>query len=236
MISDTGFLPSLTYDALLGVLSLLNVQDLGRLAQVSKEAKEVAQDDVVWKRLCRDLEGEWGKLFTLQASAVPPSSPPSSPSSNTTATTTTPATTTTTSSVSYTLSSPPAKTPLSVSIQPSQSRDWKETYHFERTRVLYSMKFVGIWNEKWCDVDVDHSTLITSDGTTFFVSYTKNKFTATFREYRESTNTLVFHLVGGDSGWSFLYHLTPRADGSMSLHVLRLHDNTGFDGMFQRDV
>lgn len=233
MISDTGFLPLLTYDALLGVLSLLSVQDLGRLAQVSKEAKEVSQDEVVWKRLCRELEGEWIKLFNFQTAAIsPPSSSPSSSASSTTAATSS-ADSSSPSSPSLSLSSP--KTPLSVTIKPSHSRDWKETYHYERTRVALSMKFVGLWNEKWCDVDVDHSTLITSDGHSFTVTYTKNKFTASFRDFQEDNNgTLVFHLVGGDSGWSFLYHLSPLPDGSLSLRVLRLHDKQSFEGVFQR--
>jgi len=207
-----GFLPSLSYDALLGVLSLLSVQDLGRLAQVSKEAKELAHDGVVWRRMCRELEEEWCKLFSFQASSYSSAFPSSSSPS---------------SAVKPSL-------PLSVTIKPSHSRDWKATYHHERARVNITMKLIGLWNEKWCDVDVEHSTLIESNGTSFTVSYMKNKFTASFREFDAHTQTLVFHLEGGDSGWSFLYHLSPLPDGSLSLKVLRLHDKQTFQGSFIR--
>jgi hypothetical protein len=56
---------------MLEVLSLLSVQDLGRLAQVSKESNFLADDDVVWRRLCRQLELQWAKVLNKDASLIP---------------------------------------------------------------------------------------------------------------------------------------------------------------------
>jgi len=223
-----GFLPTLSYDALLDVLSFLEVKDLGRLAQVSRCAKELAQDDVVWRRLCRELEGEWAKLLSLSASiALSSSSTQPAPSSN-------PAPITTTTPSPAPAPTLPSKPVPSVLIQCSPSSDWRNTYHYERNRVNSTTKFVGAWNEKWCDVDVESSTIIESDGSTFIVTYKKNKFTASFRAFDPKTETLTFHLEGGDSGWAFLYHLTPTSDSVLQLKVLRLHDKKSFNGNFIR--
>lgn len=56
-------LNSLTYDAMLEVLSHLSVQELGRLSRVSHNAREFADDEIVWRRLCRQLEGDWSKIL-----------------------------------------------------------------------------------------------------------------------------------------------------------------------------
>jgi len=181
------FLPSLSYDAMLEVLSLLSVQDLGCLAQVSKESNFLADDDVVWRRLCRNLEVEWAKVLNKPVSLVP-------------------------------------------KIQPTE--DWKCAFQKERERVNTTAKFIGLWNEKWCDVNVLQSTLIESDGTNFFVTYKKNKFTAQFQSF--DGETLTFHLEGGDSGWSFVYKVKPLSDSLLHLNVYRVHDQKTFSGMFTR--
>jgi len=56
-------LNSLNYDAMLEVLSRLSVQELGRLSRVSQSAREFADDEIVWRRLCRGLEGDWSKIL-----------------------------------------------------------------------------------------------------------------------------------------------------------------------------
>lgn len=56
---------------MLEVLSMLSVQDLGRLAQVSKESSSIVDDDCVWRRLCRTLELEWTKVLNKPLSQVP---------------------------------------------------------------------------------------------------------------------------------------------------------------------
>lgn len=177
----------LTYDAILEVLSLLSVRDLGRLAQVSREANTLVDDDLVWRRLCRDLEVQWSKLLRRNVDQVP------------------------------TIVSSP---------------DWKITYRIERNRVDSTAKFVGMWSEKWCDVNVIQSTLIETDGRTFFVAYKKNKFAAKFVEF--DGETFTFHLEGGDSGWSFVYKLRAVTDSLLHLNVFRVHDQKTFTGIFTR--
>lgn len=66
-----NFQSNLSYDATLEVLSLLSVNDLGRLAQVSKETNAMADDSVVWRRMCRELELEWVKVLNKDQSQVP---------------------------------------------------------------------------------------------------------------------------------------------------------------------
>jgi len=61
--NDATVLNSLSYDAMLEVLSLLSVQDLGRLSRVSQNARELAEDEIVWRRLCRQVEGDWSKIL-----------------------------------------------------------------------------------------------------------------------------------------------------------------------------
>jgi len=68
-MSQASVLNSLSYDAMLEVISLLNAQELGRLAQVSREAQSVADDEVVWRRCCRELQQEWVKIL---GKSVPP--------------------------------------------------------------------------------------------------------------------------------------------------------------------
>jgi len=53
---------SLTYDAMLEVLSHLSVQELGRLGRVSQGARDFADDEVVWRSRCRALEESWHKI------------------------------------------------------------------------------------------------------------------------------------------------------------------------------
>jgi len=62
-ISGVTVLNLLSYDAMLEVLSLLSIQDLGRLGRVSHNAREFADDEIVWRRLCRKLEGGWSKVL-----------------------------------------------------------------------------------------------------------------------------------------------------------------------------
>lgn len=61
--NDATVLNSLSYDAMLEVLSHLNVQELGRLSAVSQNAKDFADDEIVWRRLCRQVEGDWSKIL-----------------------------------------------------------------------------------------------------------------------------------------------------------------------------
>lgn len=61
--NSTTVLNSLSYDAMLEVLSHLSVQELGRLSSVSQNAKEFADDEIVWRRLCRQVEGDWSKIL-----------------------------------------------------------------------------------------------------------------------------------------------------------------------------
>lgn len=61
--NDANVLNSLSYDAMLEVLSHLSVQELGRLSRVSQNAKSVADDEIVWRRLCRQVEGDWSKIL-----------------------------------------------------------------------------------------------------------------------------------------------------------------------------
>lgn len=65
MISANGntVLNSLSYDAMLEVISHLNVQELGRLGRVSQNARDFADDEMVWRRLCRGVEGDWSKIL-----------------------------------------------------------------------------------------------------------------------------------------------------------------------------
>jgi len=56
-------LNSLSYDAMLEVLSHLSVQELGRLSRVSQSARDFADDEIVWRRLCRQVEGDWSKVL-----------------------------------------------------------------------------------------------------------------------------------------------------------------------------
>jgi len=183
------FFQYLSYDAMLEILSLLSIQDLGRLAQVSKDSNILAEDDIVWRRLCRKLKVEWAKLLNKDASLVP-------------------------------------KFPLGL-------MDWKRAFQKEKNRLNIASKYVGLWNEKWCDVNVSQSTLIESDGgDCFTVTYTKNKFTAQFQTC--GMESLSFHLEGGDSGWSFVYTLKPLTENLLNLTVFRAHDNKSFTGFFTR--
>jgi len=110
----------------------------------------------------------------------------------------------------------------------------KQLYIYESCKIEKAKKFVGLWSEKWCDVDVPCGTKIYYDGHTFHIQYTKNKFSSQFFKYDESEETLEFFLTGGDSGWSFLYSLKPIQDhlGVLHLTVKRIHDNTLFQGIF----
>jgi len=61
--NGTTVLNTLTYDAMLEVLSHLSVQDLGRLSSVSQKARQFSDDEVVWRRLCRQVERDWSKVL-----------------------------------------------------------------------------------------------------------------------------------------------------------------------------
>lgn len=61
--NDASVLNTLTYDAMLEVLSHLSVQELGRLSSVSQNARDFADDEIVWRRLCRQVEGGWSKII-----------------------------------------------------------------------------------------------------------------------------------------------------------------------------
>jgi len=71
------FLSALTYDAMLEVMDLLSVQELGRFAQVSKEACTLATDDAVWRRQCRSLEPRWASLIQPRPASMVPKVQPS---------------------------------------------------------------------------------------------------------------------------------------------------------------
>lgn len=179
---------SLTYDAILEVLSRLSVADLGRLAQVSREANALVDDRAVWRRLCRGLDAQWAKIINRPIHQVP---------------------------------------------RVLCSADWKETFRTERGRMATTAKFVGLWSEKWCDVNVAQSTTIESDGHVFSVTYKKNKFVAEYLDF--DGETLTFHLEGGDSGWAFIYKLRPVTDSLLHLCVFRIHDQKSFTGIFARN-
>jgi len=182
-----NILSGLTYDALLEVISLLNPQDLGRLSQVSKCSNMLAEDAIVWRRLCRSLEGEWAKVLKKDISQVP---------------------------------------------KLISEEDWKCAFQREREKVCTAAKFVGLWSEKWCDVNVQQSTLIESDGQNFTVTYKKNKFSARFQGF--DGETITFQLEGGDSGWSFIYKLKPLSDSLLHLNVFRVHDQKTFTGVLTK--
>jgi len=63
MQMKSTLLNSLTYDAMLEVLSHLSVQELGRMAQVSQGAKDAVDDEVLWRSRCRSLEADWTKTL-----------------------------------------------------------------------------------------------------------------------------------------------------------------------------
>jgi len=116
---------------------------------------------------------------------------------------------------------------------------WKDTYRIERKRLVGLSKYVGMWSEQWCDVNVQQSTLIETDGFNFYITYRKNKFTAKFLSF-DDKGGLSFHLQGGDSGWSFKYTLKPTydplkpQDSVLQLSVFREHDSKLFTGVYTR--
>jgi hypothetical protein len=110
--------------------------------------------------------------------------------------------------------------------------EWKDTFRTERQRLVDYSKFVGMWSEKWCDVHVVQSTQIETDGTHFYVTYKKNKFTARFLSF--DAEGLAFHLEGGDSGWAFVYTLKPLSENLLQLTVFRVHDKKSFTGFYTR--
>jgi len=179
-------LNSLSYDAMLEVLSHLSVQELGRLSRVSQNARDFADDEIVWRRLCRQMESDWTKI----------------------------------------LRDPTQQQPIEV------DGAWKDMFRTERARFTNLSKFVGMWSEKWCDVHVMQSTQIETDGTNFFVTYKKNKFSAHFHSF--DGETLSFQLEGGDSGWSFVYSLKPLSENLLQLTVFRSHDKKSFTGFYTR--
>lgn len=190
MMSQNGaasVLNSLSYDAMLEVLSHLSVQELGRLSRVSQNAKCIADDEVVWRRLARQLEGDWSKI----------------------------------------LRDPSQQRALDAS-----NETWKDMFKTERQRLATFSKFVGLWSEKWCDVHVLQSTQIETDGTNFFVTYKKNKFSARFLSFEG--DSLSFQLEGGDSGWSFVYSLKYLSENLLQLTVFRSHDKKSFTGFYSR--
>lgn len=180
-------LNSLSYDAMLEVLSHLSVQELGRLSRVSQNARNIADDEIVWRRLCRQLEGDWSKI----------------------------------------LRDPSQQRALDAS-----TGTWKDMFKAERQKLATFSKFVGLWSEKWCDVHVLQSTQIETDGTNFYVTYKKNKFTARFHSF--DGESLSFHLEGGDSGWSFVYTLKYLSENLLQLTVFRAHDKKSFTGFYSR--
>jgi len=180
-------LSSLSYDAMLEVLSHLSVQELGRLSRVSQNARNIADDEVVWRRQCRQIEGDWSKI----------------------------------------LRDPSQQRALDAS-----NETWKDMFKTERQRLTTFSKFVGLWSEKWCDVHVLQSTQIETDGTNFFVTYKKNKFTARFQSF--DGESLSFNLEGGDSGWSFVYTIKTLSENLLQLTVYRAHDKKSFTGFYTR--
>lgn len=188
--ANMSFLTALSYDSVLAILSFLSVQDLGRLAQVSREAHAFAEDDSVWRGLCKALTPRWCEALSRPAQMVP-----------------------------------------KIYARPGE---WKRVYHIEIQRIALCSKFVGLWSEKWCDVNVQQSTSIESDGRSWSVAYKKNKFAATFRDFDPYTEVLTFHLEGGDSGWSFIYKIKPITEHHCQLTVYRMHDQKTFTGDFFR--
>jgi len=181
-------LSSLSYDAMLEVLSHLSVQELGRLSCVSQNARFIADDEVVWRRLCRQIEGDWSKII---------------------------------------------RDPSQQQALDASSVSWKDMFKTETQRFAIISKFVGLWSEKWCDVHVIQSTLVETDGTDFFVTYKKNKFSAKFQTF--DGESLSFHLEGGDSGWSFVYTLKYLSENLLQLTVFRAHDKKSFTGYYTRN-
>lgn len=117
-----------------------------------------------------------------------------------------------------------------------RTNEWKKVYNSECNRLALCQKFGGLWSEKWCDVNVSQSTYIETDGQTWSVSYKKNKFTATFRDFDPVTEALTFHLEGGDSGWAFIYRVKPLTQDKLHLSVHRIHDNKNFVGELLRST
>ncbi|GAM24341.1 hypothetical protein SAMD00019534_075160 [Acytostelium subglobosum LB1] len=118
--------------------------------------------------------------------------------------------------------------------QPLPRENAKHHYLQETKKMDVLSHFVGVWSEKWCDVDVSNSTKITYDGHALNVVYTKNKFTAQFVDFDFAAQQLRFNLSGGDSGWSFIYTLKYHFEGRLSLNVNRFHDSMSFNGFFKR--
>jgi hypothetical protein len=180
-------LSSLSYDAMLEVLSHLSVQELGRLSTVSQNARNIADDEVVWRRLCRQMEGDWSKIL---------------------------------------------RDPAQQRSIDASNGTFKDMFKTERQRLETYSRFVGLWSEKWCDVHVMQSTQVETDGTNFFVTYKKNKFTARFQGF--DGESLSFNLEGGDSGWSFVYTLKYLSENLLQLTVFRSHDKKSFTGFYTR--
>jgi len=184
-----SFLAYLNYDMQLEVCSFLSVQDLGRLACVSKDAKLIAEDDSVWRTLVKNLIQQWTTL-RYRPKILP-----------------------------------------TIRVRASE---WKMVYNSEWNNLNLCRKFGGLWSEKWCDVNVSQSTYIETDGRTWAVTYKKNKFTATFREFNPDDEVLTFHLEGGDSGWAFIYRVKPISKDRLHLSVHRIHDAKNFVGELLR--
>jgi hypothetical protein len=187
-VGANSVLNSLSYDSMLEVLSHLSVQELGRLSSVSQNARSIADDEVVWRRLCRQVEGDWSKIL---------------------------------------------RDPSQQQALDAPNAAWKDMFKTERQRLDTFSKFVGLWSEKWCDVHVLQSTQIETDGTNFFVTYKKNKFTAKFQTF--DGETISFQLEGGDSGWSFVYSLKYLSENLLQLTVFRSHDKKSFSGYYTRN-
>jgi len=189
--TGVSFIAHLTYDAQLEVCSFLSVQDLGRLARVSQEAKLLAEDDSVWRPLVKTLVQQWATL-RYRPKVLP-----------------------------------------TIRVR---TNEWKMVYDSEWTRLSLCRKFGGVWSEKWCDVNVSQSTHIETDGRSWFVTYKKNKFTATFRDFDPENEVLTFHLEGGDSGWAFVYRVKPITKDRLHLAVHRIHDGKNFVGELLRST
>ena len=183
--ADATVLNSLSYDAMLEVLSHLSVQELGRLSSVSQNARDFADDEVVWRRLCRQVEGDWSKILRDPSQQQPIESSGAWKDDFRTGMSTSPS-----SHISISPSllfhSPHPFSP------PSLIFYYIPNIHAERQRLTNFSNFVGLWSEKWCDVHVVQSTLIETDGTHFYVTYKKNKFQARFQSF--DGDSLAFHL------------------------------------------